>query len=228
MQQWLGELVWCSENCYRSQTEELRKLLVAIAQKYDTELVCLKKVDRYIAWLSSPSSFQRHYTLLTDWREAKPCVQAFTEGAAAVPVAMFVYCDNALTFRRASAWARKLDPKLGRVHVIFDVSDLEPALLCMVCALRDKTNSCYTCHRRKLTKSKANQKVERVGTLTSEVTTPRIANSIGYGNIQWELNMSAPVMQSTLVHLMMRCSTQKERRFVEQSLIAAAPDHYDE
>jgi len=121
------KLVWCCESCHKSQSNNLRDALLDICRKVGAELICLKKAAKFAAWSSSLSHYQR-FALLTDWREAKPCVEAFAEGA--IPFTIIIYCDSVQSFRRASAWVSQLDPKFGgHAHVCSGISDLEPVLL---------------------------------------------------------------------------------------------------
>jgi hypothetical protein len=119
---WRGQwrLVWCHERVHKQEREAERKAMSAAARKAGAKLVCLKKVGNFRTWLSRKR--RPPYVLVTDWREAKPCLQA-----ASVhpdwqrPCLMVVVAEHPRLFERASHWAAALPPAGEVVRVRHDI-----------------------------------------------------------------------------------------------------------
>jgi hypothetical protein len=209
MKKSVWELVWCSEHCHKSENAGLRGEIAAVAEKCDAELVCLKKAAKYASW--SSTACKRPFALLSDWREAKPCVQEFDNGTA--PIITFILCDTAQTFRRASSWARHLDSRFGCVHVLSSIADLEPLLFETFRSLPEETD------HNSLHASAAKHNIANVH--SGEEDVPQRKSP-------WDVSIKTPVMESTMMRLIFQCSTQRDRQVVQQLLMVAAPDHYDD
>lgn len=68
--QW--RLVWCSEKCHREDSK-IREDIVELASRLGWRPVLLKRAKRFRS-LSLRRDL-RPYVLISDWREAKPCMQ---------------------------------------------------------------------------------------------------------------------------------------------------------
>lgn len=111
-------IVWCSERCYKAENDERRERLHELAQSAGATLVLHKKAAKLAAWLAKAQ--QQPYILLTDWREAKPSLQATAkEPVHNQPVFSLVLCDgDEKAYERAKQWMEELPPRIDPVHVM--------------------------------------------------------------------------------------------------------------
>lgn len=118
-------LVWCYERCYKSEHEEKLRLLDRAATAAGGALLCFRKANKFVSWCGKAEPLP--YILLTDWREAKPCL-ALLDGAkvACRPALTVVLCEEAEPkfYLRAAAWAEKRGPGADPVHVCGDARRL--------------------------------------------------------------------------------------------------------
>mmetsp|Transcript_108310 Transcript_108310/g.316849 ORF Transcript_108310/g.316849 Transcript_108310/m.316849 type:complete len:365 (-) Transcript_108310:379-1473(-) len=113
-------LVWCHERCHKQESVPRRSLLSQLAAEAGASLVCLKKADKFAAWAAHAE--RPPFVLLTDWREAKPCLQALApQPQHCRPLLTVILADDAKQFERASLWAGSLPESTGSVHVFPDV-----------------------------------------------------------------------------------------------------------
>lgn len=117
-------VVWCHEHCHKSHNEAQKMRLNDLCCEHGASLVCHKKAAKFGAWLSSNE--HPNYVLITDWREAKPCIDITSTGCRFAQ--MIVYCDTEVTFRKASEWAKRLPAEAGRVHAVKGMDGVEAHL----------------------------------------------------------------------------------------------------
>jgi hypothetical protein len=148
--------------------------------------------------------------LVTGWREAKPCIRAFKEGLGAAPVVTFIYCEDRLTSRRATAWAKQLDSSFGQVRVVSNVAEMSPLLLQAFHAEGLNT----------VVESDYNEK-----TIAPMTFMPH-CRSLG-AELTTDLGRSvlAPAVQNTMMLLMIQ---SRRRSSVQQLLIASYHQHLAE
>uniref|UniRef100_A0A7S0FL78 Uncharacterized protein n=1 Tax=Pyrodinium bahamense TaxID=73915 RepID=A0A7S0FL78_9DINO len=118
-------IVWCWERCHKQEAAYKREVLGEAARKAGASLVCLKKANKFAAWLAK--SQRPPYILLTDWRELKPCLSyASQEHLSNQPVFTVVLCEDPekKPFGRAAAWAERVGPRPDPVHVCKDLDFL--------------------------------------------------------------------------------------------------------
>lgn len=120
------QVVWCHEHCHKGHNAARKKMLSSLCCDYGVALVCHKKAAKVEAWLNE--TVKPNYILLTDWREAKPCMKIDILREKALFTDMIVYCETEQTFRKASEWARSLTLEVGNVHVVRTTSDLDALL----------------------------------------------------------------------------------------------------
>lgn len=105
MAQW--HLVWCNEQCHKHALESLHQEIFEIVDRENGVLVRLKKAAGVGRWLSRAP--RPDFALLTDWREAKPCMQILDENDDfRRPRMTLVYVHGDKQFKQASRWAAKL------------------------------------------------------------------------------------------------------------------------
>jgi hypothetical protein len=110
------QLVWCHERCHKQESDARRRAISQAAHDSGAVLICVKKATKFAAWLAEGQ--RQPCVLLTDWREAKPCLEtAALQPLANRPVATVVLCEQGQQFKRASAWTQTVAPELGLVHV---------------------------------------------------------------------------------------------------------------
>jgi len=118
-------VVWCHEHCHKSHNDVWRQTLWRTCREHEASLVCHKKAAKFEAWLSCAK--QPDYILVTDWREAKPCMEVILKGFRYAE--MIVYCDTENMFRKASEWARSLPPEAGPVYVVNGMEGVDAHLM---------------------------------------------------------------------------------------------------
>jgi len=120
--------VWCHERCYKQDMALQRKRLDAAARAAGAELLCLKKASKFGQWLTTRQ--RPPYVLLTDWREAKPCLAGVALKAPFnQPCFTVILCEESKAqFDRAATWAEELAPRQGPVHVCPDLGLLRSLL----------------------------------------------------------------------------------------------------
>eukprot|EP00443_Scrippsiella_acuminata_P029757 CAMPEP_0115259308 /NCGR_PEP_ID=MMETSP0270-20121206/47755_1 /TAXON_ID=71861 /ORGANISM="Scrippsiella trochoidea, Strain CCMP3099" /LENGTH=399 /DNA_ID=CAMNT_0002675109 /DNA_START=102 /DNA_END=1301 /DNA_ORIENTATION=+ len=117
-------LIWCHERCHKEENEACRQALQDEIRGHGASLVCLKKAGQFGLWLQrNPDA---RYALVTDWREAKPCMEAVESH---VPMLAIVVCDMARQATRAMEWTHSLEITLARTVTICERSCIPVDLL---------------------------------------------------------------------------------------------------
>eukprot|EP00931_Biecheleriopsis_adriatica_P099261 TRINITY_DN7365_c0_g2_i1.p1 TRINITY_DN7365_c0_g2~~TRINITY_DN7365_c0_g2_i1.p1 ORF type:complete len:282 (-),score=19.47 TRINITY_DN7365_c0_g2_i1:218-1000(-) len=114
-------LVWCHERCHKPDAAKLRDMLLKVAAEGGGSIVLHKKSNKLLEWLARHG--ESRYVLLSDWREAKPCLEGLgcSEGVVkGQPLAFCVYCESMKTYERALEWAQGI-PR-GMVQVFGELS----------------------------------------------------------------------------------------------------------
>lgn len=117
--QW--RLVWCHERCHKQESVPRRQRLHQTASRGGGAVVCLKKAEKFAGWIGHGQ--RSPFVLLTDWREAKPCLQALASQAPECrPVCTVILAEDPKQFDRVSAWLDSLPPSPSPVRVFKDES----------------------------------------------------------------------------------------------------------
>jgi len=99
-------MVWCHERCHKLDCQTQRDDLQIAAQTLGASMVCLKKASRFALCLSR--QLRHPYGVVTDWREAKPCMSVIMQQSSMnYPSLVVVVCQSQAQFSRASVWASK-------------------------------------------------------------------------------------------------------------------------
>jgi len=99
------DLVWCCKYCHKDEAHALRLKISNIVEKVGGKLICLKKAARLQQRRAYPG---RVSVLLTDWREAKPCMEHLLSSPVELPQLIVVYTASEKQFKVASLWASSL------------------------------------------------------------------------------------------------------------------------
>lgn len=99
--------VWCSERCFKDENLDRREKLGDFAQERCGKLLCMRKAKRFGHWLEAQKDERfEPYVLLTDWREAKPCLKEIIEiPQATQPTFMVVFCETQMLVKRVQEWS---------------------------------------------------------------------------------------------------------------------------
>lgn len=65
-------IVWCYERCHKEENLARRHWLMQAARNVGAKLLCFKKAKQFEHWVDQTE--HRRFILLTDWREAQPCI----------------------------------------------------------------------------------------------------------------------------------------------------------
>lgn len=116
-------LLWCHERCYKADKECDRDVLNEAAHRAGMKSIALKKSTNYARWCENHGSTP--HILVTNWREAKPCVLAMQAGPnASWPSVMIVLCETPRDVQRVSRWqAEQRDGPL-RVEVVASLMEV--------------------------------------------------------------------------------------------------------
>jgi len=127
-------LVWCHERCHKEECAEQRQDISDAAQEYDGSLVCLKKADKFTTWLDH--ALRPAFILLTNWREAQPCIQAVVRTQPQnKPRLTIVHCEGARQFTRATNWAQSVSFHAGPILVTYCETKQEDSMAELVYTL---------------------------------------------------------------------------------------------
>lgn len=99
-------VVWCHEHCHKAHNDTRRRDLWRLCHEHGSSMVCVKKAAKLS--LSPTSASQASCILITDWREAKPCMDIESIQAGKALLKMIVHCETEQTFCKASKWAATL------------------------------------------------------------------------------------------------------------------------
>jgi len=116
MQKGWWRLVWCHERCHKSEHEGRRQAIRRSVQDAGASLICFKKAKQFSLWIErAPRPL---FVLVTDWREAQPCMQSIMQHLGQNhPVLTVVLCESPRQLGRAADWAHNLPPSMGAVRV---------------------------------------------------------------------------------------------------------------
>jgi len=126
-------VVWCHERCHKRESEDLRRELGEACRAVGASLVCLKKAGKFADWLHggqrNGSRKPTPYVLVSDWREAKPCMDFLArDHPSSRPLLTVLLCDERRHFERASTWAHSLPPRPDPVQVQQDIDGVKKML----------------------------------------------------------------------------------------------------
>lgn len=109
-------LVWCHERCHKQENEARCRAMREVTAELGASLITLKKAGQFGLWIERAQ--RPLYVLITDWREAQPCIQALEHHKGRnFPILTVVLCESPRQYSRASEWARRLTSNVGPVHV---------------------------------------------------------------------------------------------------------------
>jgi hypothetical protein len=117
--------VWCFGGCWKEECAYRRQELQTLAEQLGSSALCFKKGNSSFGrWADGTPAHL--ITVVTDWREAKPCIQAIERsGKSCSVVSMVIICDTLRQVSRARALADSLPSEFGAVHVCVS-SDTKP------------------------------------------------------------------------------------------------------
>jgi len=121
-------LIWCYERCYKWENREVREKLRKALEGVGGSLTCLRKASHFVRWLDQAT--KPKFVLVTDWREAQPCLQALlaqNPESFAQPVCSIVLCSGR-QLGRATDWSRRVPAEAGPV-CIYESHSIPRALL---------------------------------------------------------------------------------------------------
>lgn len=121
-----AHIVWCCEHIHKPQCDKQRTAVCAAAAQAGARLLCLKKAAQFSTWASG--GCRSPFVLLTNWREAKPCIAAAQQYPWSRPVYTVVICEQPVQYMRARAWLES-DPLLGQHVQVVDESSCPQQLV---------------------------------------------------------------------------------------------------
>jgi len=111
-------LVWCNEHIHKPQCDAQRIAVSTAVAQAGARLLCLKKGAQFNTWAAAAS--RPPFVLLTNWREAKPCMAAAQQHPWSDPVFTVVICEQHVQYMRARAWLENDQRLAQHVQVVDD------------------------------------------------------------------------------------------------------------
>ncbi|OLP79100.1 hypothetical protein AK812_SmicGene40657 [Symbiodinium microadriaticum] len=106
--------------CYKPERLGLRANLTDVAMKLSAGILCMKKAVKYEAWMKRTNN--KFHVLITDWREAKPCIHAVGESQQedSWPEMVIILCDLPKSHENAVQWAGRQTTIKTPIRVVFE------------------------------------------------------------------------------------------------------------
>jgi len=111
-------LVWCNEHIHKPQCDAQRIAVSTAVAQAGASLLCLKKGAQFSTWAAA--ACRAPFVLLTNWREAKPCMAAAQQHPWSYPVFTVVICEQHVQYMRARAWLENDSRLAQHVQVVND------------------------------------------------------------------------------------------------------------
>jgi len=111
-------LVWCNEHIHKPECEAQRIAVSSAVAQAGARLLCLKKGAQFNTWAAVAP--RPPFVLLTNWREAKPCIAAAQQHPWSYPVFTVVICKQHVQYIRARAWLENDQRLAQHVQVVDD------------------------------------------------------------------------------------------------------------
>ncbi|CAE7678241.1 unnamed protein product [Symbiodinium necroappetens] len=88
--------------------------------KLSAGILCMKKAVKYEAWMKRTNN--KFHVLITDWREAKPCIHAVGESQQedSWPEMVIILCDLPKSHENAVQWAGRQTTIKTPIRVVFE------------------------------------------------------------------------------------------------------------
>jgi len=113
-----AHLVWCNEHIHKPQCDAQRIAVSTAMAQAGASLLCLKKGAQFSTWAAA--ACRAPFVLLTNWREAKPCMAAAQQHPWSYPVFTVVICEQHVQYMRAQAWLENDSRLAQHVQVVDD------------------------------------------------------------------------------------------------------------
>mmetsp|Transcript_19365 Transcript_19365/g.55532 ORF Transcript_19365/g.55532 Transcript_19365/m.55532 type:complete len:356 (-) Transcript_19365:556-1623(-) len=120
--------VWCFERCFKDEEEPVRSAITEAVTSLGGSLFCYKKAKTFEA--RAAHMRPQSYALITDGREARPCVQALATLPQNQPALIVILSENPKHADRVARWAKEL-PSEGfhvPVFVVRSAAEIRPIL----------------------------------------------------------------------------------------------------
>jgi len=111
-------LVWCNEHIHKPQCDAQRIAVSTAVAQAGAKLLCLKKGAQFNTWAAA--ACRPPFVLLTNWREAKPCIAAAQQHPWSYPVFTVVICEQHVQYVRACTWLENDQRLAQHVQVVDD------------------------------------------------------------------------------------------------------------
>jgi len=108
-------LVWCYERSFKQECEQIKNAIEELVTPLGGELLRFKKAKTYETWATR--SEHTDYILVTDGREAKPCVRILAGGCDILPRRMAVWSEDPRQNNRLEKWAMAFNKAGSKVPV---------------------------------------------------------------------------------------------------------------
>jgi len=111
-------LVWCNEHIHKPECEAQRIAVSSAVAQAGARLIFMKKGAQFNTWAAAAP--RPPFVLLTNWREAKPCIAAAQQHPWSYPVFTVVICKQHVQYIRARAWLENDQRLAQHVQVVDD------------------------------------------------------------------------------------------------------------
>mmetsp|Transcript_23773 Transcript_23773/g.68618 ORF Transcript_23773/g.68618 Transcript_23773/m.68618 type:complete len:293 (+) Transcript_23773:63-941(+) len=121
------KLVWCHPNCHKPQLDHQRRVLTTAAESAGAAVVCLKKAQRFQEWVSHRQ--RPPFVLVTNRREVGICLEASREQPSMNrPAFTIIVCEGGRFQPANPSWALQLGTIGGPVLVHRSMEDISASL----------------------------------------------------------------------------------------------------
>lgn len=120
--------IWCHEKVHKPRCLACRTLVRECLETSQGHLVCLKKPIKFEEYMKRELRYIRRgekpYVLITDWREAKPCMTTLELFPDSPPELFAIICESKKQASRARDWLDTLSKARTPPMCVIDATEL--------------------------------------------------------------------------------------------------------
>lgn len=226
-------LVWCYERCYKSDADAFRSGLAELAESSHGTLLCFKKACGLKKWLAEASDTR--WILVTDWREAKPCVQLWPE-CVRRPDLILVFTDGERQMKRSLGWQMELQEELRqKVRIVGSPCTVIPAIQKYVLSQQSDESRprlnlsalLHECHEERQQEECQQESIYKHGSVCKIEQLPKAHMQVTMASTPF-FNTCARCWSKPVAEVMASLVSSASLMEVQEMLTVAMPDCYED